>query len=488
VIRVGPLSTVDDNTIIPVGYGNAVHLASPQLSGLGRNPAAPEEVLVRLACHPAGRGGIAQRRGRLADPVVEALLTHGDRWTAVGLHGERISPAMRERVAAHPDPAIRDAFPGFVRTMVDRGVGMPIGDIEDAYGQIREILLSHPDSKVRAAVAESWRDRPIEALRQMLADPEPVVREAATRHHPPGVPAELVTACVADPATRCNVARHARLTAEHVQHLIQNADDSADDSTDDSADDNAADNIYEALALNPHLPQDAIPGLMDVAHPAVRLAVALSRHVDDGTRERLVAQVETEAAAGGEAALIAPILVGDPVWLREEPLARQMSFLDSPHPAFRRALAGCRDLPGEAWRRLDNDADLGVRRAAASRPNAPAEVLFRLVREHGDSHKHRPGLVEHPNFPCELLCTLVDEPDPAVRHLALRDPALPVQALERLAAEPKLRPGVAGHPMVSEELLEQLLTDADPWVVDTAAANPVLPRERMHRILSDADL
>lgn len=110
------------------------------------------------------------------------------------------------------------------------------------------------------------------------------------------------------------------------------------------------------------------------------------------------------------------------------------------------------------------------------------------MRDHGDLDKDRSGLVEHPNFPRDRLRTFVDEPDPRVRLLALHDPALPVQALERLVAEPEMRRGVARHPMVSEELFEQLLKDTDPWVVDTAAANPVLPTDRMHRILSDADL
>ncbi|MEU8621639.1 hypothetical protein [Streptomyces sp. NPDC048623] len=54
-------------------------LSHPQLSGLGRNPAAPEDLLVRLAAHSSGRGGLSSRHGRLPDAVVEALLTHGGR-------------------------------------------------------------------------------------------------------------------------------------------------------------------------------------------------------------------------------------------------------------------------------------------------------------------------------------------------------------------------------------------------------------------------
>ncbi|MFC9330862.1 hypothetical protein [Kitasatospora sp. NPDC057015] len=101
-----------------------VHLKQPQLSGLGRNAAAPAHVLVRLAAHTAGRHGLGMRRGRLPDAVVEALLTHDGRDSAVLLHGNRISPAMRRRIADHPDPAIGDAHADFVRTTVACGLSI----------------------------------------------------------------------------------------------------------------------------------------------------------------------------------------------------------------------------------------------------------------------------------------------------------------------------------------------------------------------------
>lgn len=37
-------------------------LDHPRLSGLGRNPTAPQDVLIRLATHKAGRNGISLRR------------------------------------------------------------------------------------------------------------------------------------------------------------------------------------------------------------------------------------------------------------------------------------------------------------------------------------------------------------------------------------------------------------------------------------------
>lgn len=75
-----------------------------------------------------------------------------------------------------------------------------------------------------------------------------------------------------------------------------------------------------------------------------------------------------------------------------------MTYLDCPYAAFRRVLASCHDLPEEAWHRLDNDRELMVRRTAARRPDAPPEVLERLVRSHGEVFHIRPLLVDHPNF------------------------------------------------------------------------------------------
>ncbi|MEU4148866.1 hypothetical protein [Streptomyces sp. NPDC026659] len=450
-------------------------LAHPQLSGLGRNPAAPQDVLVRLAAHKAGRHGMALRQGRLADAVVEALLTHGDGDTAVGLHGDRISPEMRRRIAEHPDPAIRDAYADFVRDMVDRKVPMGVDDLEEAYGLPRTALVRAPSPSLRAAVARAWHDRPLAVQADLLADPEPQVRAAATEHGLPGVPPEWRERCLADPAVRVNVARYVPLTSEQFARLMRSEDEE----------------VVQAVAGNPHLPAETVARLLDIDDPLVRVAAAQSRHVDAETRDRLYARVEAERADGNTDAEIALWWnFAEPSWLREAPLDERLTYLDCPHTPFRRVLASCHDLPEEAWSRLDSDPDLGVRRTAARRPDTPPEVLEELVRAHGDVFHIRPLLVDHPNFPRHTLRTFVDEPNPNVRCVALQDPALPVQDLQQLAAaaEPFLRGGVARHPNIPDALLEQLLSDPDPHVADDAAANSALGLDRMYRILAAADL
>ena len=133
---------------------------------------------------------------------------------------------------------------------------------------------------------------------------------------------------------------------------------------------------------------------------------------------------------------------------------------------------------------------MSVRRAAARRPDTPPQVLVRLLREHGEVFHIRPLLVDHPNFPREVLRTFVDEPDPWVRKLALEDPELPALELRRFAdsAHEFLRAGAAGHPNATADLLEQLLADPEPRVVDEAAANRSLQHTRMDRVLTDSGL
>ncbi|MFC8825621.1 hypothetical protein ACFT9I_09725 [Streptomyces sp. NPDC057137] len=451
---------------------NVLH---PQLSGLGRNPTAPEDVLVRLAAHAAGRDEISWRRERLADAVVEALLAHGDGDTAVSLHGDRVSPAMRRRIAEHPDPAVRDAFGDYVRDSVARGTHVGVEDLEEAYGRPRTALVVAPTPALRAAVARAWYKRPLDVQAGLLADPDPHVRAVATEHERPGVPPEWRARCLADPAVRVNVARHVPLTSDQFAQLMGSADEE----------------VVQAVAGNPHLSAEMVARLLDCEDPMVRVSVAQSRHVDAETRDRLYALVAAEDADGNVDAYVALSWnFAEPDWLREAPLDERLTYLHSPHSIFRRVLASCHDLPAEAWRQLDNDPDLRVRRAAARRPDAPPEVLERLLRAHGDVRHIRPTLVEHPHFPREALRTFVDEPDPHVRYLALRDPELPVPALRQLAAaaEPFVRRGVGRHPNVTEALLDQLLSDPAPEVVHDAAANSALPLPRMYRILTTAGL
>ncbi|WP_159401081.1 hypothetical protein [Streptomyces sp. NRRL B-24484] len=449
-----------------------VHLEQPHLSGLSRNPAAPVQVLVRLAAHPAGRHGLATRPGRLPDAVAEALLTHGGSRAAVSLHGPRVSAAMRRRIAEHPDPAIRTARADLLREWVELGLPMDIDDLVEVYGRPPERLAAAPDPKLRAAVARAWSDRPVPVHLALLTDPDPGVRAAAAGAQQPGVPAEYHERCLADPAVRALVAGRLPLTPDRFAELLATGDRT----------------VLRAVAGNPHLTAGMAARLQDDPDPAVCVAVAYGRPVTPELRDRLLARVEAEKAAGSIEARVA--LDGssyEPGWLRDAPLAERLTYLDCPHAVFRRVLAAGRDLPDEAWRRLDADPDLSVRIAAAHRPEAPPRVVLRLLRAHGEVSGTPPYLADHPNLPLQELRGFTDASDPRVRLLALKVPDLPVGQLRRLAGEePSLRAAVARHPRTDAELLERLLADRDPEVADAAAANPVLPRARMEAVLAAA--
>ncbi|WP_029723640.1 hypothetical protein [Salinispora cortesiana] len=251
------------------------------------------------------------------------------------------------------------------------------------------------------------------------------------------------------------------------------------------------DEVREAAARNPTLPVEAVARLVSDPDPVVRAIIAQHRLVDTQTRDRLYAQLAEEVKAGSIEAVVAlEWNFLEPDWVCEEPLPARLMYLESPHVAFRRALARSRDLPPEAWQRLDVDPDWRVGRYAAMRPDVSPAVLERFVRESGDGGPFRPGLVAHPNFPREALPGFVNAADPRVRRLVLHDAGLPRPLLVRLAADPdvQVRRTAAGHSGLDEELLTVLLADEDADVVANAAANEALPVQGMCQILNAAGL
>jgi len=176
--------------------------------------------MMRLAAHPAGRHGLEMRRGQLPDEVAQAVLTHGGPGSAVNLSGRRVSPQMRQRIASHPDLAIRDANPAFVRHTVSCRLPLALDDLIEVYGKPPAGLAADPDPNLRAVVAQVWRKRPMTVQVALLTDPDPGVRAEAAGSGGPGVPAELVDQCLADPAVRARLARKLMLTPEQFARLM----------------------------------------------------------------------------------------------------------------------------------------------------------------------------------------------------------------------------------------------------------------------------
>jgi hypothetical protein len=77
-----------------------------------------------------------------------------------------------------------------------------------------------------------------------------------------------------------------------------------------------------------------------------------------------------------------------------------------------------------------------------------------------------------------------------MRCLAPRDPDLPCDFAERLAADPdsSVRHAVAVHPRLPTRALKTLLADQAEWVVRAAASSPSLPVADMQRLLTLAQV
>ena len=192
------------------------------VDGVAANPAAPPDVLFRLAAVPRVAREMAWRQSDLPDAVVERLLATGDSTVALALDSSRQSVATRQRIAEHPDAEIRDARRRFVEHSIQVGNRvMPDALAEYAGPGGLAGLASHEDPVLRAAVAGTWDAMPVAVRRELLADPDPRVRKAASGYPHPPAPADLHALLLADEATREGVASYAALTAEELIALVR---------------------------------------------------------------------------------------------------------------------------------------------------------------------------------------------------------------------------------------------------------------------------
>jgi len=97
---------------------------------------------------------------------------------------------------------------------------LALDDLIEVYGKPPAGLAADPDPNLRAVVAQMWRKRPMTVQVALLTDPDPGVRAEAAGSGGPGVPAELVDQCLADPAVRARLARKLMLTPEQFARLM----------------------------------------------------------------------------------------------------------------------------------------------------------------------------------------------------------------------------------------------------------------------------
>jgi hypothetical protein len=373
--------------------------------------------------------------------------------TSAELTSEVVELACTDRRIAgaalrHPQPKIRQAllasFPPF------------FGDSDH---EIVQALLRDESPEVRAAAAETvrvWaaqRARPVEAadlqgngydihrilstlpLSRALIDtlvteakPHRMQELAANPSLPPDVVARLVGYPLAQ--VRCQAARRADLTANHLTRLAADPD------------------------------------------PAVRTAVSV--HPDLTEQQR--AGIDIDLATTGEPQQY----IGD--MPTDHPVTQSITWAGSVNPLLRRRAARDPRLPTAVVADLADDTDQGVRVLLAHHhPDAPPAMLLRVFQEHQGTARERLPLL--PNFPTAGLSRLATDLDPATRALVARDPQAPPDLVDQLTTDPhtSVRWAMAACPRLPPARIVALLDHPD--LAAPAAANPALPTAQMWNLL-----
>jgi hypothetical protein len=278
---------------------------------------------------------MAIQHGFLPEDLAEALLALLDPRVAVLLDREnRGSAAVRERLAHHPNIAMREATRRTAREWISRNVRVPLDMLErltDKTGQDAWLQpVSDPDPQVRRAVADAWFHPPDYVQRVPLTDPEPSVRAAACRWPPPA-PRDLHTQLIEHPATRASVAEYIELNAGLAAEFAVDNDE----------------NVRMAVPNNPHLPDFVRDRLANSDEPIVWATLICNQTTPESRRARLYARlVEAPSTAKAVELELASFILSHAVrWLRELPLNERLAYLDTPYSVFRRSLAWHTDLP-----------------------------------------------------------------------------------------------------------------------------------------------
>jgi hypothetical protein len=350
-----------------------------------------------------------------------------------------------------------------------------------------ERLLAHDNANVRYETANA-PSTPAHVLLPLATHEDPFFRRAACRRVWEELAPEVRAALLDDPDPEVRTAAALHVMADDEERTAWLVETRADHVW-----------LWEVLAhgrlergLAERLLAEGTHLARLVGNPTfpADLAATLAGHEDPAVR--LAVSARPELTEEQRAAIDWKVTPEDRletlVWVRrgraDEELLRRCAR--SAHTWLRRSAAVCAELPDDCVELLADDEDFAVRLLLAERhPKAPPELLLDLYL-HG-THRAVGVLVSRPGFPSAGLAERFgDAADPQERALALRDPAATPELVERLSRDPDgfVRLAAAFDRRLAVRRVVELLDD--PEVGFAAAGNPLLPVAEMTALLDRA--
>lgn len=440
---------------------------------IGFNPAAPDDLLIRLLDVEEGF-----LRGCARPAVLDAALAHPDSrvrstpadtfrpklTSAQWVRLVRAEPSAARRVlyAEHacvwgaelPDDLYEELLAGPSRASAAELPGLPAHHLPG--------LAADADARVRAAACTRWEELAAPLRDRLLADADDRVRTAALlAHHTDAPMPREVYAALPEPRRALEACRLAPgLEAELVR------DGTAEE--------------RRALAANPRLGPLGVAVLAQDPDGDVRSAVALRPDLDEEQRAAVRHAFDPDTLS-----YTLPWVEG----LHGDADAMRR-LAGSSHPLVRRSVARARRLPPDVVERLARDEDRPVRLfLAESCDDAPAELLLEVWSWWDGSFSHPDRPRGHPNFPRTGLLRHLGDPAGRMRRLALDDPRSTPADVARLARDPEaeVRRRAAEDPRLSPSDAVRLLNDPEAAVRARAVRSPRLPARVLAGLLHDRD-